>query len=176
MNYGKCIMWYHIIGLAFSVPTFSWIRLACMLKNITDTMKISSKFVLLRSFPHISISTPWPTKHNNAYKQQDGFYFTRQFYLLLSTHISKTSNIYKPEKFLSLASQTICDHMISDPKLDHTFHVFWIRNWIINVFFLFMSIVHLLQRQEGVGIHCKLIHYWIELNPAIILFTAQYRN
>ena len=37
------------------------------------------------------------------------------------------------DKKLSLASQTICDHMFSDLKLDHTFHVF---GYIIGLYFV----------------------------------------
>ena len=40
------------------------------------------------------------------------------------------SNIYNPDENTSLESQTICDHMFSDPKLDHTFHVFWLHTWL----------------------------------------------
>ena len=61
------------------------------------------------------------------------FYFTRKFcfYLLLNKYISNISNLYNPDKNLSLASQTICDHIFIDPKSDHTFHIFWSRTWLI---------------------------------------------
>ena len=49
------------------------------------------------------------------------FYTEFLFSLRLSTYISNISNIYNPDKKMSLVSQTICDHMFSDPKLDHTF-------------------------------------------------------
>ena len=44
------------------------------------------------------------------------------------------------DKNSSLASQTLCDHMFSDPKSDHTFHVFWLRTWFIYFFFLYVKI------------------------------------
>ena len=37
-----------------------------------------------------------------------------------------------------------------------------------------MAIVHLLWRQEGVGVYFKFIPGWIELIPARILFPSQY--
>ena len=51
---------------------------------------------------------------------------TKQLFSLLSNpYISNISNIYNPDKNSSLASQTICDHMFSDPKSDHTFYSFF---------------------------------------------------
>ena len=44
------------------------------------------------------------------------------------------------------------------------------------LFFLYVAIVHLLQRQEGVGIYCKLVPDWIESIPDRILFPDQYRT
>ena len=41
------------------------------------------------------------------------------------------SNLYNPGKTLSLASQTIYDHMFSDLKLDQTFYVFQLHTCII---------------------------------------------
>ena len=58
------------------------------------------------------------------YHQQDGFILHDNFYLRLSPYIS---NLYNPEQNLSLASQTICDHMFSDPKLDYNFQFFLVR-------------------------------------------------
>ena len=40
----------------------------------------------------------------------------------------------------------------------------------------FVAIVHLLWRQEGVGIYYEFIPDWIESSPARILFAAQYRT
>ena len=37
--------------------------------------------VLLRALPNISLSPLWTTNHAYAFQQQDGFYFTRQFYI-----------------------------------------------------------------------------------------------
>ena len=74
---------------------------------------------------------------------------------------------------LSQASQMICDHMFSYLKLDHTFHIFWLRTWIIFCYFSYVEISHLLQIREGIGIQFELIPHWIELTPAIILFPAQ---
>ena len=106
------------------------------------------------------------------------FYFTRQFcfYLISNGYISKISNIYNPDKNLSLASQTIWDHLFSDPKSDHTFHIFWLCTWLIYIFFLYVAILHLLQIWEGVGIYCKLIIDRFKSTPSRRLFTIQYRT
>ena len=37
---------------------------------------------------------------------------------------SSSSNLYNPDVNLSLVSQTKCDNMFSDPKLDHIFPFF----------------------------------------------------
>ena len=66
--------------------------------------------------------------------------------------------------------------MLSDAKLDHIFHLFLLRTCLIFFFFLYVAIVHLLQIWEGVVIYCKLIPGWIKLNPARILFTAQWQT
>ena len=53
------------------------------------------------------------------------FYFTQHFFsVLLNIYISNIYNIYNPDKKMSLASQTICYHIFSDPKLGYTFHIF----------------------------------------------------
>ena len=60
------------------------------------------------------------------------FYFTRPFFSLLSNkYISNISNLYNTCENSSLSPQTICEHMFSDPKSDHTFHIFWLRIWLI---------------------------------------------
>ena len=53
------------------------------------------------------------------------------FPLLPKPCISNISNIYNLDANSILAYQTICDHMFSDPKSDHTLHVFKFRIWVI---------------------------------------------
>ena len=119
--------------------------------------------VFICSFPNISLSTLWSTKHAHACQQQDVFLILHDIFssLLLNPCISNISNLYNPDKNPSLTSQTICNHIFSDPKLDHTFHVFWLCNRIIFCFFSYVEIIHFLWRREGFGIHCKLILDWI---------------
>ena len=75
-------------------------------------------------FPHIWISIPLFTNHACAFQQKDGFILHDSFCSLLSNqYISNISNIYNRDKILSLESQTICDHVFSDPKLDHLFTI-----------------------------------------------------
>ena len=66
----------------------------------------------------------WPTKNARVCQQCDGLFYTTVFPLLLNQYISNISNLYNLDENLSLASQTIYDHNFSDPKLDHTFHIF----------------------------------------------------
>ena len=104
------------------------------------------------------------------------FYFIRKFCfsLLMYQYISNISNIYNPEENLTLAYQTICDHTFSNLKLYHTFHLIWLNTWLVFCFFSYVKIIRLLWRKGGVGIHCKLIHDWVELTGAIIFFLTQY--
>ena len=139
---------------------------------------MSSNIVLLNSFPNIPISSPWSTNHAHACQQQDIFLFytTVLFHLLSNTCISDIWNIYNLDENFSLAYQTMCYHMFSYTKADHTFHVFQLQNWLILFLFLYVQIFHLLWRQEGVGIYCKFIPNWIKSMPARILFPVQYRT
>ena len=90
----KWIIWSGVIGLTFSISMFSWIRSDCVLKNVINITKMSFKFGLLRSVPNISISTPLYTNHAHMCQQQDGFYFTLQFYFIyLKIHTSQISTI-----------------------------------------------------------------------------------
>ena len=98
------------------------------------------------------------------------------FSLLLNQYILNISNIYNVYIHLSLASQTICDLMFSDPKSDRIFLYFWLRTRFIYFFFSYVAIYHLLQRQGGVEIYYKFITDLIKSTRAIILFTAQYRT
>ena len=58
-------------------------------------------------------------------------FHTTVFYLRSNPYILHISNIYNPDQHSSLASQTICDQMFSDPKLYHNFHVFHLHAWLI---------------------------------------------
>ena len=112
-------------SLAINVSTLSLTRSACMFKNVIDTTHFLSTVVLIHSFTHILISFLWSTKHDHTCKQLDGFILYDNFYSLFSNpYTSNISNIYNLDKNTSLSSQIICDHMFSDPNLDHTFRIF----------------------------------------------------
>ena len=114
-------------------------------QNSINVKKVSPTVVLLCTVPHILISTPWQKNHACSCQQQDGFILHDCFFSLLSnqyiSNISNISIIYNPDKKLSLEYQTICDHMFSDPKSDHNFHIFWLRTWPI--FFLLVTIYYI---------------------------------
>ena len=65
-------MWYHIILNKVIVKA----------QNVIDMTKLSSTVKLLRTFPHISISTPLLTNHARACQQQDGFILHDSFVFL----------------------------------------------------------------------------------------------
>ena len=90
-------------------------------------------------------------------------------------YISNISNLYNQDVNMSLASQTKCDIMFSDTGFGSyifTFLFSRLRIWFIFCFFLYVVIIHLLWRDEGVKIYCKLIPYWIESTRGQILFPA----
>ena len=142
-----------------------------MIKIFIETTKLSSTVILLCTFPCIWISILWLTKHARLYQQQDGLFYTTVFLIFFWIDISQISKIWKNA---NLSYQTICDHMFSYPTSDHSFHTFWLSNWLIFCLFSYVENFHLIQRQGGVGIYCRLITNWIELNQARIWFPAQY--
>ena len=73
-------MWYRVIGIAFILSTFFLNKIvSCSQKCHWYEIKFI-RIVLLRSFPDISIYFLWFTIHAHPCQQQDGFYFTRQFF------------------------------------------------------------------------------------------------
>ena len=52
-------------------------------------------------------------KHTCVSKNRFSFHKTVFFYLRLNPYISNISNLYNPDQNLSLAYQTICDHVFS---------------------------------------------------------------
>ena len=110
-------------------PGWGW--LLC-LKMLSIRQKNSS---ILYSYIHFLISCYlpcyWQSKLAHVINKTVLFYTTVLFYLLSNPYISNISSIYNTDQNLSLASQTICDHMFSYPKLDHAFHIFQLRSWII---------------------------------------------
>ena len=76
---GECIMWPHVIGIASSLSTFFWIRLACVLKNVIDMVKISLRFYYY-VHPRISYYLPhdWQKKLTRVINNT-AFYFIWQF-------------------------------------------------------------------------------------------------
>ena len=129
-------MWSRVIGIAFSESTFYWIRLAHVLKNIIDTKKYITKIVLLRSFSNISLSTACFGKPLSCVSTTRRFFLHCSFFFFMfeSIYLKYLKSLQSGKK-LSLASLKICDHMFSDPDLDHTFHVFWLHTWIVFCFF-----------------------------------------
>ena len=96
------------------------------------------------------------------------------FYLFSNHDTSNIPNLSHSTVISSLASQTKCDNMFSDPDLDHIFsHFYRVRTWFIFCFFLYMIVIHLLRRGQGVGIYCPLITNLIKSTQAQILFPHQ---
>ena len=79
------------------------------------------------------------------------------FIYILNKYISNISNLYNSNVNLSLASQknmTTCFQIQSQTIY---IHIFQLRSGFIFWLLLYVVIIHLLQRDEGVGIYCKLI-------------------
>ena len=142
-----------------------------MWSNLIDAEKISS--MVLSKFSHIRISISWSTNQARNWFNKN---IIDRFSLLLNKYISNVSNIYNLGLNLILASQKICEHMLSNLKSDHIYSYFWLRIWFTFCFFSYVVIFHLIWRREGAGIYCPFIPNWIKLTRSIILFTAQYRT
>ena len=120
-----------IIGITFSAFEFSWISSALVIENVINVTEKWHWYFITMFIPLYLIIYPMIYKaHSRVSSTRWCFNNTRQlcFYLCLNPYILNTYNM---EQNLSLASQTICDHMFSDLKLDHNFHVFWLRTWLV---------------------------------------------
>ena len=116
--------------------------------------------MVLHKFSHIYVSILESTR--SAHDQWsrlaiDGTKMSSTAFINFSNHnTSNIPNLSNPTVNSSLASQTKCDEMFSDPESDHIFSHFWVRTWFIFCFLLYVVTIHLLQRGEGVGIYCPL--------------------
>ena len=106
--------------------------------HIYTFLKISSipkkKLSILHYYVHSLI--PHYLPHNQQimltyFKNKTVFILYDSFFFMFKPIYIK---YLKARKNSSLESQRICDHMFSDPRLDHTFHDFWLHTWLI--FFL----------------------------------------
>ena len=79
-------------------------------------------------------------------------------------------NLYIPDQNLSLPYQTIYHHLFQI-LIWSILYMFFVTFLDYIFLFLYMMIIHLLWRQEGVVMYCKLIPEWIELTPLFILLT-----
>ena len=140
-------MWSHVNLNKADSRVLCEIRSARVYKIFIDAVKISLTVVLLHALPHILIYIPLYTKHARACQRQDSFNLHNSFFSLLSDQcISNISNIYNPDVNLRLASQTIWDHMFSDPKSDYIFSYFQLPTWLIFRFFSYVVIFYLFLR------------------------------
>ena len=147
-------------------------------QNAIDMTICFINIVLICSLPYISLSTPLFTKHAQACHQQDGFFILQNICVLFtfeSIYLKYLKYLQSEQTFESIITNNIWTHFYYR-KSDYTFHVFWLHNWLIYFFFLYMAIFHIIWWQEGVGIHRKLITDWIELAPSIILVTTQLKT
>ena len=129
---------------------------------------------VLCNFTHIQISILYLKRHANDWRKKnviDGFLKCPNKY------ISNISNLYNPNKNMSLAYQMKCDIIFSDPESDHIFsHSCFSVTYLVYIYlFSYVVIIHLLRIGKCVAIYCRLIIDWIESTQARILFTAQCR-
>ena len=79
----------------------------------------------------------------NSHTCRRFLFYTKVLFFFTSESIYlKYPKFLQFRRKLSLAPQTICEHMFSDLNSDHTFHVFWLHVWFI-YFPSFVAIVHL---------------------------------
>ena len=67
-----------------SFQFFSWMRSACVLKNVINMMKIFIKFILIHSLYNISLSNLWSINHFYVCKQQYGFILHGCFFVFFT--------------------------------------------------------------------------------------------
>ena len=127
---------------------------------------------VLRKFTHIKVSISWRTKQS---RNQCNTNVIDGFSLIPNQYISNISNIYNTDVNLTLASQTIFDHIFQIRSRIIYFHTFCYIPYIFCLF-LYEAILHLLQIWKGFGIYFKLIPDWIKSTQSRILFTPQYRT
>ena len=90
------------------------------IKNIIDTKKIINNCITTYNSLYLNIYLVINKSFSRVTKI-GRFYFKQCIFLLLDQYISNISNLYNLDKNTSLVSQTICDHMCSDPESDHIF-------------------------------------------------------
>ena len=91
-------------------------------------------------------------------------------------HTSNIPDLLNITVNLSLAYQTRCDDMFSDPESDNILSHFFVTYLIIFCFFLYVILIYLPKRGEDVGINCIFIPDWIISTRAQILFSCQMQN
>ena len=118
-------MWSHILGLTFSESMFSLISLAFVLKNVIKMTEKWHWYCVTMFIPFYIFIYPVIYKARLCVSSTRRFFFYMAdlFYLRSSTYIS---NVYNPDQNLIPTSQKICDHMVSDLKLDYTFRFFFV--------------------------------------------------
>ena len=153
-------MLFCIIGLTFSVSTFSLIRSAHVLKNFVNTIKNVIDIVLLSSFPYISLSTPW-SKNIIVYVIKKTVFILQDRFVLFkfkSIYIKYIQFLPFRPKFEPSISNNMWPH-VSDPKLDHNFHV---SGFILGLYYVsshMWKFSTCFQIREGVRIHRNFIPY-----------------
>ena len=145
-------------------------------QNVIKTKKIYIRLYYHISFPNISISIQWTTKHNNTCQQQYGLFYTPVLiFFTLKTIYLKYIKSLRYGQNSSLASQNVTKCF----QIRIQIILFMFLGYLLEFIFckfLHMVIVHLLRRWEGVVIYYKLIPNWIKYTTVRIIFTTQYRN
>ena len=87
-------MWSIFIGISFSISMFSWIRLACMLKNAIDTTEISLiLYYYIHSLIYFYLPRDKQITLTSVIKKTFSFY-TAVFNICVWIHITKIYQIY----------------------------------------------------------------------------------
>ena len=141
----KCIIWSRVISLTISISMFYWINSAHVLKNVTNTTKISLKVVLLLPFTNIPIYLPWYTKQPHAFHKQILFYTVVFFFTQESIYLKYLKSLQSGRKVKPSILNDMWPHVFSS-EVGSYFPCFLVTQFAHFSLFLYVVIVHLLRK------------------------------
>ena len=127
---------------------------------------------VLCKFPFIWLSILYSTNQARDWWNKSVINGFSQYFK--SIYLKYPKSLQSERKYDLSISKKMWQH-VSDPEWDHIFSHFSLTYLVYILFLSYVVNIHLLLRQEGFGIFCKLIPNWIELTWAWKLFPAQYR-
>ena len=151
-------MWSHVIGLAISVYTFSWMRSDHVLENVIDTIKIASRlYYYIHSLVYHYISY-YQQITLTCVNNKTVFILQYSFFLYVWIHTYQISTVRR---------KIIAQHLkryvttFSYPKSDHNFH-FCFDTYLAYILFIILCSNFPLTLKTGM---CwNLLQFYSQLN------------